>query len=162
MRLVLNATPLIHLTKIGFHAYLEKLGVEITTTDEVLKELKITEGFLENAAINRMVESGNIRAANPKKLLPIVKGTHVGEVSVISLAKESNSVAIIDDAVGRSYASSLNVKVFHSTFLIIRALIKKIITKQEAKNFLDKMIANGWRCDVAAYKEILAKIEGIK
>ncbi len=159
MRLVLDATPLIHLTKVGFHIYFEKLGIEIITTHEVFKELKIAEDFPENAAIKRLIESKNIRVEDPKKLLPIAKGTHIGEVSVISLAKETNSVAIIDDVSGRSYASSLNVKVFHSTFLIIRALVKKIITKQEAKNFIDKMIANGWRCDVETYREILAKIE---
>ncbi|MBI5253098.1 MAG: DUF3368 domain-containing protein [Euryarchaeota archaeon] len=43
--------------------------------------------------------------------------------------------------------------------MVVEALVKKIITKQEAKNFIDKMIANGWRCDVETYREILAKIE---
>jgi len=81
-------------------------------------------------------------------------GAHKGELSVISLAKETNSICVIDDRIGRALAKSLKGKTIYSAALVVEAL-----KKQEAKNFINKMIANGWRCDVETYKEILAQIE---
>lgn len=143
MRLILNATPLIHLTKAGFP--FEKLAAELITTEEVLKEIFAAD-FPENVRIKNMLNSKRLVVKNPK--------AHKGELSVISLAEETNSICIIDDRIGRAFA-----KTIYSAALVVEALVKKIITKQEAKNFIDKMIANGWRCDVETYRDILAKIE---
>ena len=158
MRLILDATPLIHLTKAEFP--LEKLGVELITTNDVLKEV-LAEEFPENVRIKSMLNSKKLSVKNPKSILEGI-GTHEGELSVISLAKETNSICIIDDRIGRAFAKSLKVKTIYSTALVVEASKKKIITKQEARNFIDKMIVNGWRCDVATYSVILAKIEGIE
>jgi predicted nucleic acid-binding protein len=156
--LVLDTTPLIHLVRVGFHIYFDKLGVEIITTGEVLKEIKLDENFVENIAIKDLIRAGKIRIENPKSMKKIVTGTHTGEVSVISLAKETNSVAVIDDAIGRAYAESLNVKTVYSTFFIFRALKKRVIKRQKAIDFINKMIVNGWRCDIETYQKIISKI----
>lgn len=161
MRLILDATPLIHLTKVGFHLYFSKLGVELITTEEVLKEIFAAD-FPENAAIKKLIESEKIKVKNPQNTKPVIGGTHIGEVSVIFLASEMGAIAIIDDELGRAYATSLGVKVFYSTFLIIRAVVRTLISKQEAMVYIDKMIEKGWRCDVSTYKEILSKIQSIK
>lgn len=158
MRLILDATPLIHLSKVGFP--FEKLTAELTTTEEVLKEIFAADSP-ENAAISNMLKSG-LNAENPKSILKGGFGIHKGELSVMSLARETNSIAVIDDRLGRAYAGSFKVKTIYSAALIIDAWAKKLITKREARNFIDKMVANGWRCDVITYKEILAKIEDVK
>lgn len=155
MRLILNATPLIHLTKAGFP--FEKLAAELITTEEVLKEIFAAD-FPENVRIKNMLNSKRLVVKNPKSILEGT-GAHKGELSVISLAEETNSICVIDDRIGRAFAKSLKGKTIYSAALVVEALVKKIITKQEAKNFIDKMIANGWRCDVETYREILAKIE---
>lgn len=158
MRFIFDATPLIHLTKAGFP--FEKLTAELITTEEVLKEIFIAD-FTENVAISNMLKN-ELKVENSKNILKGNFGIHIGELSVISLARETNSIAVIDDKIGRTFAKSLKVKTIYSAALILEALVKKIITKQEAKNFIDKMIANSWRCDVATYREILVEIEGIK
>ncbi len=161
MRLILDTTPLIHLVKAGFHIYFDKLDVEIITTSEVLKEIKLEEEFVENATIKSLVESKKIKIENPKSMEKMIGGTRAGEISVISLAKETNSIAVIDDALGRMYAQSLNVEVIYSTFFIFRALKKKLIQKQEAIDLINKMIKNSWRCNVETYTKIINKIEKI-
>lgn len=162
MRLILDTTPLIHLVKAGFHIYFDKLDVEIITTEEVLKEIKLDEDFVENIAIKDLIKTGKIKVENPKGMKKVVTGTHTGEVSVISLAKESNSIAVIDDTIGRAYAESLGVEAFYSLFFIFRALKKRVIKRQEAIDFINKMIANGWRCDIETYQKIISKIERSK
>ncbi|MFQ5887640.1 MAG: DUF3368 domain-containing protein [Candidatus Hydrothermarchaeales archaeon] len=161
MRLILDATPLIHLIKAGFSRYFEKLDIELLTTGEILKEIRVDEDLFENAAIRDLIKSGKIKVENPKKLRKTVKGTHIGEVSVISLAEETDSVAVIDDILARAYTKSLDLRAVHSTFLILRALKKKVIGKRRAIDIINRMIDNGWRCDVESYKEILSKIDGI-
>lgn len=158
MRLILDATPLIHLSKVGFP--FEKLAAEIITTGEVLKEIFAAD-FPENVAISNMLGS-KLKVENPKNILKGSFALHKGGLSVISLARETDSIAVIDDRVGRAFAKSLKVKTIYSAARVIAELTKKIMTRREAKNFIDPMIANGWRCDVTAYKEILAKIEGAK
>ena len=138
MRLILDATPLIHLTKAGFHIYFDKLDVELVTTGEVLKEVLI-EDFPENDAIKKLVDSEKIKIENPRQIKSWIKGAHAGEVSVVSLAVETKSTAIIDDELGRTYARGLGIEVFHSTFLIIRAVAKGIINKRDAVKFIDRM-----------------------
>ncbi len=161
MRLILDATPLIHLIKAGFGHYFEKLSIELFTTDEILKEIRVDEDLFENVTIKDLIKSGNIKIKNPKKIRKIVKGTHIGEVSVISLAEETDSIAVIDDRLARAYGKSLNLTVVHSTFLVFRALKKKVIDKRRAIDIINTMIDNGWRCDITSYKEIIAKIEEI-
>ena len=157
MRLILDATPLIHLTKAGLGQYFEKLDIEIQTTEDILKEIKIDEDQYENATIRDLIKTGKIKVKNPKKKRKTVKGTHTGEISVISLAEETNSIAVIDDSLARAYAKSLDLTVAHSTFIIFQALKKKAFDKQKAIDIIDKMIDNGWRCDIESYKEILKK-----
>ena len=159
MHLILDATPLIHLIKAGFSHYFKKLDIELFTTDEILKEIKVDENLFENAVIRDLIKSGTIKVKNPKKIRKIVKGIHIGEISVISLAEETYSVAVIDDSLAKAYAKSLDLTAVHSTFLIFRALKKKIIDKPKAVDIINNMIDNGWRCDIDSYKEILSKIE---
>lgn len=156
MRFIFDATPLIHLTKVGFP--LERLPAELVTTEEVLKEIFVGD-FPENVAISSMLKS-KLKVINPKNVLKGGFGIHRGELSVISVARETNSVAVIDDKIARALAKSLKVKTAYSAALIFEALEKDIITKREAINFVDKMIAGGWRCDVETYRVILAKLEG--
>jgi len=157
MRLILDATPLIHLAKAGFP--FEKLEAELITTSEVLEEV-LAEEFPENARIKGMLNSKKLSIENPKSALEETS-IHKGELSVISLAKETNAVCVIDDKTARAYAKDLKVKTIYSASLIVEALGRKLITKQKAVSFIDKMITNGWRCDVETYKEIRSKIEGM-
>jgi|GEM_PF-4863634 len=156
MRLFFDATPLIHLTKAEFP--FEKLEAELITTSEVLKEV-LAEEFPENARIKGMLNSKKLSIENPKSALEETR-IHKGELSVISLAKETNSICVIDDKTARAFAKSLKVKTIYSAALIAEASKKKLVTTQEAVSFIDKMISNGWRCDVESYMEIRGKIEG--
>lgn len=162
MRLILNATPLIHLVKVGFHRYFKDIDIDPITTRHVLKDIQIdSKDFPENITIKGLIKSGVLKIRDPKQMQSMIKGTHTGEISVISLAKETGFITIIDDRISRAYAESLNLPIVYSTFPIFQALKKKAISKGKAIEFLNKMIENGWRCDVESYKNMLLKIEGI-
>lgn len=162
MRLVLDATPLIHLVRSGFYKHFSDLGAEFLTTEEVAGELKLGEpGYPENQIIRRLIEDEILEISNPKKALKVIDGTHKGEVSVIALAREKTAVAVIDDRIARLYAKGLGVKTVHSTFLLFLALKKGLISKQKAKDVVNSMIDAGWRCDVETYKNVLQVIDDI-
>ncbi len=74
---------------------------------------------------------------------------------------EKTAIAIVDDRIARLYAKGHGIKTVHSTFRVFLALKKGLISKQEAKDFVDSMIDSGWRCDVEAYKNVLQVIDRI-
>ena len=162
MQIVLDATPLIYLIRSGFYKHFPDLDIELLTTGEVVKELKLNEpGYPENQIITRLIEDKILGISNPKKALKVIDGTHEGEVNVIALAREKTAIAVIDDRIARLYAKGLGVKTVHSTFLIFLALEKGLISKQKAKDIVDSMIDAGWRCDVETYKNVLQIIDSV-
>jgi len=163
MKLVLDATPLIYLVRAGFHSYFQKLGMEFFTTEEVVEELRLDDNkYPENSIITQMIGEGVIRVLKPKEKLPEVKGIHIGELSVIALAKEIGGIIIMDDKKGKIYARTLGIKSFHSTFLIFLAVKKGILPEEKARKIIDCMIDSGWRCDIETYRNILHILDRIK
>lgn len=116
----------------------------------------ITEKLLERKAILVKTPSNNL-----VKLISAHKDIHLGEAEVISLAKELDGIAVIDDPVARSVAELHGVKKEGSYMIILRTLWKSEIDKDGAKEALRRLIESGWRCDVELYSKILGLIEGL-
>jgi len=160
-KLVLDATPLIYLSKIRLWAHLH--GFELLTTPQVLAEAGVSnDAFPEAALIRQMLEAGGLKERLPEKTIHATKNLHEGEASAISLAKHENAVLVADDSTALAYAKSAGLKTAHSSTLLVRALKKRAISFSRAKQLLDEMIDEGWYCDVSTYKRVLAALEKYK
>ena len=78
---------------------------------------------------------------------------------VLSLAKETKSIAIIDENYAKHLAKSLNIKSHGSLYVLILLVKKKIITKKQAVNYLNKMIKLGFYLSIDKYKDVMRILE---
>jgi len=125
-------------------------------------EVGKAKGFSDTVITENLVKKGVILMKKPSDNLVRLISTridiHAGEAEVISLSKELNTIAIIDDPVTRSIAE-LDVKKEGSYAVILRMLWKGDIRKDEAREAFRKLVESGWRCDVELYDTILNEIE---
>ena len=166
LKLVFNSSPLIHLVKAGLAWMVERLEGDKYITPSVyaeVVEVGRAKGFGDAVITEELVKRGVILVKKPSdnlvKLISTHMDIHAGEAEVISLSKELDGVAIIDDPVARSVAELHGVKKEGSYAIILRMLWKGEIGKDEARGAFRKLIESGWRCDVGLYDMILNKIE---
>lgn len=163
---VINASPLIYLSKIGALALLPKLFTRITTTTLVRKEVLLVENAPEHQvlkeAFNTWLETSIIEGEIIDELVKLQ--IHRGEAEVIALGKElltreKNTVVIIDDLLAREIAISLGLKVTGTIGILLKALKEKIITNRECKKKLEQLITTTtFRLSAKLYAKILREI----
>jgi len=165
--LVLNSTPLIYLTKIGLGHVLEALKVEKLTSPEVRKEVINKgkgKGLPDALILERMFETHALRVVEPedqKLLLRLLetRGLQLTDAQILVIAKERGGIAIVDDASARKTAKIYGIPYAGTPYILMRAVLQKLITKERAKQAVDEMVSAGWRCHVEAYAEIMRTIE---
>ena len=167
---IINASPLIYLSKIGALSLIPKLFTECYTTliikKEVLSDDNVTEfSVLKDSFSSWLLLKEPINRQLVERLEEL--HIHVGEASVLALAKElqditGESVIIIDDLAAREIARTLGLKVTGTIGVLIKALHLKFIGVEKCKNFLHNLVENTtFRISSALYSKILKEIEKI-
>ncbi len=168
--LILNATPLIYLAKVGLAEKLRFVTYQLVTTEAVYKEVVeegIRKGAGEAQGLRDLFKAGviKIEKANARKdynnVLQELKGSgiHLGEESVIALALELQSIVVMDDQRARQVAKILGVKVTGTPHLILHMVSQKLLTRRDAKKAIDVMVEKGWRCGPSHYSRILKLVD---
>ena len=163
---VLNATPIIHFSKIGMLDLILEI-CDAFITEEVYREAVVRgEGFPDSAIIREAVEKGKLKVYHVRTEGMINKllrhgEIHRGEAETIVAAKELDGTAIIDDAEARTVAKAYNVKVAPGCiFLIFRLLKLGRIKADEAEDMIEKLVKSGLYLDpetlLNAYRKIRA------
>jgi predicted nucleic acid-binding protein len=174
MKLVLNASPLIHIVRAGYSWVLEKIGGlgEITIPEEVYRDVVMRgkeKGAPDAHVIEGLVEEGVIKVAQASdkeflglvgraasgKLMPL----HKGEAEVLALAREKGALAIVDEAPAREVGRVLNVPTRGSLYMLILLYERKILGKEEVLAAFDAMVKTGWRISPRDYEMIKEELE---
>ncbi|MDI6904584.1 MAG: DUF3368 domain-containing protein [Candidatus Bathyarchaeia archaeon] len=165
--LVFNATPLIYLTKVGLRKVFKGLKNEKVTSPEVKREV-VDEGKRKGVpdaiVLEKMFENKVFKVVEPKdggllsRLLE-TRGLHVTDAEVLTIAKERNGIAVIDDEVARKTARIYGISYAGTPYILMRAVVKRLITKERAKQAINEMIFACWRCSVETYVKITEAIE---
>jgi len=156
MKLVLDSVPLIYLAKIRFFELTNRLDVQLYTSEEVKAE--VLDGKSEETSyLQEQFKTEAIKTRKGKTLQG--KGLHAGEATALGLAKELGATFVSDDRLALAYAKTQEIDAMHTTFLLLRAISKKALSKKDAVAALDKMVFLGWRCDTETYARIRRKIE---
>ena len=153
--MICNSSPLIFLSKINQISLIKKLFGHIIIPEAVKEEILIEEkeGYdLIKIAINEEL----IKINNPSKNTDFKIGK--GENAAINLAIEKKDSLIIDDAVAIKIANSFNVKTLRTTTLIFWAVEKKILTRKQAVNVLNKLLDFGYYIAPKYYAALLTKL----
>ncbi len=153
--MISNSSPLIFLAKINRLDIMKKLFNKIIIPTEVKEEILMKDS-LDSKIISRAIEEEWINISPQQKSLDLNLGK--GENAAISLAKEKNDSLMIDDSQGVKAAASLNIKTIRTTTIILMALKKKIITKKEAINLINKIVELGYYIAPEHYSSLLTKL----
>ncbi|MDI6859169.1 MAG: DUF3368 domain-containing protein [Methanocellales archaeon] len=156
-----------YLAKVGLLRLMRDLPGEKLTTLGVKKEV-VDEGKEVAAKDALMVErilqekAVKIEKITDKKLFQIfsaIPELHETDAEVLTLAKERDGIAIMDDKVARETAKIYGIE-YGGTALILALLIRHgMITKETAKSALNDMISLGWRCSAEEYSHIVKMID---
>lgn len=164
---VFDATPLIHLTKAGLSHCIVDLEGEKYAVPSVFDEI-VTKGkesnYLDAAGTESLIREGTLKVKTLEKkkvdtLARLYNDIHAGELEVIALAEETNGTAIIDDRIARAIAKIQKVQVEGSYAVILRAVERGSMSKEEASSALGALIKSGWRCDAELYAVLLSSLK---
>ena len=167
MVLVLNSTPLIYLGKTEalelFEELEERKLTSQTVYDEVVKKGK-TIGAEDSFLVEKLFEEEIIEIENIKKeglleKLNEIPGLHKADSEVLTLARQSSGIAIIDDEKARNVADLKNIPNHGTAYLLLKLEKTGNLSKEKARKILDKMIKEGWRCSTEIYAEILKALD---
>ena len=78
-----------------------------------------------------------------------------GEASSIAAAKTRGYVFACDDRAARREADMLGVKLTGTIGILLKAIKRKVINKEEADVMLRRMIANGFYSPIRSIKDVL-------
>ncbi|MBK5114167.1 MAG: DUF3368 domain-containing protein [Candidatus Heimdallarchaeota archaeon] len=166
---VINASPLIYLSKLGIIEILPQLFTRVITSStvkqEVLQEKKAPEYTILNELFESWLEVVSVEEKIIQKLAELQ--IHRGEAEVIAirrelLKKEKTTVVIIDDLLAREIATSLGLTVIGTIGVLLKALKEKIITKKKSQTLLEQLITTTtFRLTARVYAQILKEIEGL-
>jgi len=165
--LVFNATPLIYLTKVGLSKVFEDIKNEKLTSPQVKREVVDEgkhKGVPDAIVLEKMFKNNVFKVTEPKnqKFLASLletKGLHVTDAEVLAIARERDGIAVIDDEVARKTARIYGIPYVGTPYILIKAFIQRLITKERAKQAINEMIFAGWRCSIESYAKIIDAIE---
>lgn len=167
---LINASPLIFLSKINKLDILPQLFKIIITTEQVKKEVlsntkqinfDLLKNFLEEkVAIDKIEDESFLN-----NLLNI-SSLHIGEASLITLAKDkytNKEILILDDKIARKIANIYNFKVLGTLGTLLLAAKKSVLKKEECKNSIDKLITIfDFRISTEVYIQIIRELDSYR
>jgi len=165
---VSNASPLIYLSKIGAISLLSKIFRETFTStivkDEVLEKKDVPEYLVLVECFSTWLKVKNPRNESLIKNISTL-GIHLGEATVIALAKEikineKETIIILDDLAARDMAKTFGMTITGTVGVLLKALDMNLINKNECKHFLYELIQyTTFRIGAEVYSKLIKKID---
>lgn len=162
MKWVFDSSSLIYLGKIEILHKLTFLEGERIIPSIVYKEviergLKRKEPEVEK--IISLIDSVFSIRKSKKDIFYHVTLLSDADREVLSLAKEMNAFAIIDEKRARNVAETFGIEYHGLIYVLLKLLEKKKITKKEARAYIDKIIQLGFYLSNSLYQETIKVIE---
>lgn len=146
--IILDSSPLIHLTKIGKLEYLIDLFDFIIISNAVYEEVieeGIKAGYTDAILILNYVKNNKIieiKIENPDPLLK--EYLHPGESESIQLANQLKTILVIDEKKGRLIAEQKGIEFLTTTDVLLLLLKEGLFNFAFFKKNLTKYSADGW------------------
>ncbi len=154
---VVNASPLIYLSKGGYLDLLKEVARNVIVPEAVATEIRARG---ERDATVRTLAAAEWIGIEPCPEVPPAIwrwGLGSGESAVLALAMRMNdAVAVIDDLAGRRCASSLDIPVRGTLGIILH--LKKRGRLSEARPVLERLIQNGMYLSKGVVDEALKRV----
>ena len=149
---VLDATPLIHLAKVGL---LEVVldSFEVYAAESVVAEVTQGEGYPDAKIIQGAVENGLLKVHRPLdgefvRALLRHSEMHAGEAETLASAVDLGATAVMDDGVARAVARVYGIRTRPGTlYMLFRLVAAGKLDATSAEGKLDEMVKCGLYLD---------------
>lgn len=170
MQVIVDASPLIWLAKIGKLSLLKTLYGQVLTPREVYNETVekgLEHGFRDAIIIKEACEENWIKTINldnaqtqlRDKILANLKELDKGEVDAIVYAKTTKAdLILLDDSTARAFAESWEINAKGTLYVILKAYKQGALTKNETKESIANLIEKGFRIDPKLLTKITKQI----
>jgi len=146
--IILDASPLIHLTKIGKLEYIIDLFDFIIISNAVYKEVVeggIKAGYSDATLILNYLKNNKIKEIKIKNPNPLLEEyLHPGESESIQLANHLKCILVIDEKKGRLIAEQNGIEFLTTSDLLLLLLKEGLINFDFFKKNLGKYSEDGW------------------
>ena len=163
---VFDATPLIYLAKADAMEYLARLPNPFLVSPRVIHEV-VEEGKRKGApevlTVERLVAMGrfHVHQVQSRKLLARLReNARLSEADreSLALAAERRARIVADEEALRSTARVLGIKTGGSLFLVRLLVDEDIVSRPQAVDVVDRMIAQGWFCSPGLYRSFVSSV----
>ena len=164
MNYVFDSSSLIYFGKIKLLEKISLLKGKKFISGEVYKEVVIKgleRDEPEANYIHSLVKKKLFIVKRPKFSIGFIPLLSKADLEVLSLAKKTKSIAIIDEIYASNIAESYGIKNHGSIYLLLRLLEEKLVNKKEVIKYLDKIIKLGFYLSADKYRDILDLIDEI-
>lgn len=157
--IVLDASPIITLGKVGrLHLIRDCFRMALIPT-AVWREIMRKPDSLEASSLRHAIEKKWVRVEETEvNAFFSTDRLGSGEKEALSLARDKNVTAILDDDLARTYARELRIQVHGTLFIILVAFSKNIVDEIEAIGIVDRMIDEGFFLSTKVYARFLRAI----
>lgn len=152
---IVDASPLIVLTKVGQAQLLESLAEQLIVPASVAAEVEA--GPPADPA--RILLKSGFGASEVAREIPAAirdRGLGKGETEVLALAHRQGAVAVIDDAAARRSANALGIRLIGSLGVIVRARLAGLLPG--AGPVLQDLRQAGFRIDDLSIRKALQAV----
>jgi len=165
---VVDSTCLIYLAKAGKLSLLKEVYGKIIIPEAVHEEVVSKgrkKGFLDAEIVEKAVAEGlidvrELSEAQRKEVKRLGELAQIGrgEAEAIVLAKSEGSPLIVDDSTALGVARVYGVETLRTTSLILKAVSQRILTKRDAREIVEKLVAAKYRLRGDVLLEILREL----
>jgi predicted nucleic acid-binding protein len=165
---IINASPLIYLSKIGLIGLLPQLFDEIWTSIEVKEEVLKLKSSPEVPILEEAFTSWlKIHPIDDNRFLSklLEMQIHRGEATIIAIARElkiirKDPIAIIDDITAREIARTFDIPVIGTVGILLRAVKKALLSPDQFKNKIRMLVEETeFGMSVKLYSALLEKLK---
>ena len=153
--LVLDSSPIIYLAKLRLLERLAEIDKYYVTSSVFIEVVEKAKDSTESEYIRKRLEH---RIKNPRTLISEAYGLSKADTDSISLAKELSCQLIVDEKKGRGFSSMNSIDNHGTVYVLFQLLRKGVITKTQFKEYLSRMVSEGFWLSIKVYEETLKSV----
>ena len=155
-RVITDATVLSNFILVKRWDILQKAIVNLCTTFEVIEEINfgVERGVMPATELSQ-IEVLEMSSEEREVFIRLAERLGSGEASCIAVAMARGFKMLTDDLDARKYAQKFGIPVSGTIGVLVLALGKKIITKEQGNYLLSEMIKMGFYSPVESLDEVM-------
>lgn len=152
MKAVVDTSPLIFLSKLGYLYFLRMIFQEVFMPKAVFRELSAKRDDVYHG-IETLIEESFVLVEEVEPE-PALTNLHTGEAAALTLAKRLNCWIVLDDSKARGIAMRDGLRVI-GTVGLLKVMIRKGLIEEKPEALFEKLVAYGFRMKKGVFLAIL-------